>query len=83
MPCNVRKTQDGAVITCTRGRIERCDSPGCPNEAPYLCDFPVQRDSRNGTCDRRMCRLHRTHVSQDRDYCPAHARARETMEEPR
>ena len=76
MPCNKFDLGNGAfAIVCTRGqRSKPCSTPGCTNRATLLCDFPVTRKGKPGTCDRPVCAKCAKHVGPDRDYCAAHAR---------
>lgn len=71
---------DGPVtaIVCRRGSrrtIALCSEPHCSKPHDKLCDYPVQRNGRAGTCDRALCEGHSVAVGPDRDYCMAHARA--------
>lgn len=68
-------------MTCTpidlgngvRGIVWRCSIPGCRRSADLLCDYPVIRKGRKGTCDAKVCEAHALHAGPDRDLCPAHA----------
>lgn len=72
MPCNHMKLPGGGyAIVCARGGGKRCVTCGRPST--LLCDYPVTRDGKPGTCDRPMCAKHAEHVGPDRDYCLAHA----------
>jgi hypothetical protein len=69
----------GAAHLCVRGgRRPRCSVPGCDRPQAALCDYPVERKGRKGTCDTSMCATHRTSVGPNRDHCPAHAKATAT-----
>lgn len=67
---------DGKVvgIACARGRAVRCSTAGCTNSADLLCDWPVTRKGRVGTCDRRVCSRCALARAPGVDYCAAHAR---------
>lgn len=83
MPCNIRNLGGrGVAIYCSRGgRTKPCVTCGKPST--LLCDYPVTRDGKPGTCDRAMCPAHRKRVGPDTDYCLAHAEhARKPKEEP-
>lgn len=51
-------------------------TPGCTRRHVALCDYPVERKGKKGTCDIRMCERCRWAVpdAHDTDYCPAHRR---------
>lgn len=78
---------DGSVVTgiaCGRSPFQPCSVPGCRRHATFRCDFPLQRASdwkrsQRRTCDRWLCPQHRKSVGPDRDYCPVHVRADETL----
>ena len=71
MACNTIY-QDGKPIgfACSRGRKERCEICGAPSE--ILCDYPVTRTGKNGTCDKKCCRKHSVRIGQNKDYCLPH-----------
>ncbi len=73
MPCHHYRSPSGDVvaIVCTRGRRRRCTYCGGP--ASQLCDFPVMRGGREGTCDRALCRHCATRLPGDRDLCKEHS----------
>lgn len=65
----------GAGFVCVRGqRRKLCGVPSCGRPQVALCDHPVERGGRRGTCDASMCEAHRTRVGPNRDHCPAHAK---------
>jgi hypothetical protein len=65
--------EDGTtVIACSRGDT-RCRVKGCHRRFEVLCDYPVTRNGRIGTCDRKVCRQHAWVVGDDRDFCDRHA----------
>jgi hypothetical protein len=70
MPCEV---VSAGTIICGRGaRTPKCNcTPDCNRDSVALCDFPTGSSK---TCSLRMCRLHRTRVGLDIDYCPRHSR---------
>ncbi len=78
MKCEQLVVAPGVMaIVCSRGRRRKappCSVPGCDRDSVSLCDFPVTREGREGTCDKELCSSHRTHVGTDLDYCPAHSR---------
>ncbi len=51
-------------------------TPGCNRPHVALCDYPVERKGKKGTCDIRMCERCRWAVpgKDDTDYCPVHRR---------
>lgn len=60
------------AIVCTRGRVgRRCRY--CGGAADHLCDFPVLRDGKRGTCDAPLCSRCTTRIAGGRDLCRAHA----------
>lgn len=62
----------GTAIVCGRGLSrKRCVTCGKPSDV--LCDYPVKRNGKEGTCDRPCCREHAVSVGDNRDYCLAHA----------
>jgi hypothetical protein len=63
-----------------RGRRKTCGVPGCTRPQAALCDYPVERNGKKGTCDASMCSTHRTSVAPNRDHCPAHVKAAATTE---
>ena len=73
MPCNFVKLPDGGhAIACARGRQTKfCVT--CGKAHQVLCDYPVTRNGKPGTCDRPCCRQHAVSVGDNRDYCLAHA----------
>lgn len=87
MACRIiANGKEGFVVVCTRGGTTRtrCGVPGCWAEGAKLCDFPVERKGKPGTCDAKLCAQHATSVGEDKDYCPPHAkRAREREEAAR
>lgn len=72
MPCRPIKTPEGftAIVCGPRGRRRRCAY--CSSEADRLCDFPVTRNSKPGTCDRPICSRCSWRISGDRDLCREH-----------
>lgn len=73
MPCTPFQLPGGGWgLACGPRRPEvKCQEPGCTNPSRALCDYPTA----TGTCDRRLCALHRHTVGPDRDYCGPHYRA--------
>lgn len=71
MPCTpVKLGQDTFAIACGRAR-KRCRY--CNGGADRLCDFPVLRDGKRGTCDAPICSRCTTRIAGDGDLCRAHA----------
>ena len=62
----------GTAIVCTRGHAARCQDCGAPSS--ILCDFPVTRNGKQGTCDRKCCRKHSEPMGIETDYCLPHYR---------
>lgn len=77
MPCNtIPAGKGGYVVVCTgRQRRTRCDTPGCGRWTEALCDYPVVRNGKPGTCDRKMCDRCRTKKGENIDHCPPHVKA--------
>lgn len=73
MPCNFVKLPNGghAIVCPSRGKSKPCVT--CGKAHQVLCDYPVTRDGKPGTCDRPCCRQHAVSVGPNRDYCLAHA----------
>jgi len=66
--------EGGTVIVCVRGKQPaRCSIPGCPNRAPFLCDWKLRGVKAGKTCDKALCASHTKKVAPDKDLCPAHA----------
>lgn len=76
MSCEVIKFPDGgSAIICRRGaKPPGCQVPGCDRPGTQLCDFPVVRQHKAGTCDMRLCQGHAKPFKRDADLCPAHAK---------
>jgi hypothetical protein len=64
------------AITCSRERPRACSSCGAHVRVGVLCDAPVTRKGKAGTCDRFCCRKCAVNVGPNRDYCAPHARVR-------
>lgn len=67
----------GHAIVCGRGQKQRCQDCGALSDV--LCDFPVTRNGKETTCDRKCCRRHCVSVGKDRDYCLPHHRHAEKI----
>lgn len=93
MGCKAVRSQAGVVaIVCGLPRPRPCETPSCAHaRIPHiaLCDFPVIRNGRPGTCSRRMCESCRWSVptpgprelgDDDLDYCPVHRRIHELQQ---
>lgn len=61
-------------IACGRRDHRQCSTPGCRNDAGLLCDYPVTRQGKPGTCDRKVCVGCAKHIGKNVDYCAAHGR---------
>lgn len=72
-----------AWICGGRGRRPTCKVPNCGRPQAALCDFPIDRRGKRGTCDASMCEEHRTKVGPNRDHCPAHAKVKSPLPEDR
>lgn len=75
MPCAPIKGDGVGAIVCTRGPAKRCK--WCQRPSTKLCDFPVKRNGKAGTCDASMCDRCAVTVpglGVSLDYCPPHAR---------
>lgn len=70
-----------AIVCGSRTRRAPCSVPGCGRPHTKLCDAPVNRKAKPGTCDAKLCDAHATKLGPERDICPAHAAraAKETM----
>ncbi len=79
MACERIPSGGSAIIICSRGRRSRspCGVPGCGKPHTRLCDHPVTRKGRAGTCDAKLCDGHAHHYEPDTDLCAPHAKARE------
>ncbi len=79
--CETLPIQDNDGNVIGYARVQRmlrprpCSSCKASTVHGVLCDAPVTRDGKKGTCDRFCCRACAQHVGRDRDLCPAHARA--------
>lgn len=73
MKCRVQNLEIGAVrIMCGPDPESVCQVSGCYEDRVALCDYPVGNGK---TCDRRICRTHRTRAGENIDYCPDHRAA--------
>jgi len=76
MGCQYVNIKGHDAIVCSRGprRVKPCAVPLCGKPSVALCDYPVERKGRAGTCDSPMCETHRHPVpgQPDTDWCPAH-----------
>lgn len=62
------------AIACGSSPRQKCSTPGCTRHAGKLCDYPVTRKGKPGTCDRAVCDRCATSIAPDVDYCAPHAR---------
>jgi hypothetical protein len=61
------------AIICSRAtRRAPCKYCGAPHTK--LCDYPVERNGKPGTCDIRMCDRCATNGGHEIDYCRPHAK---------
>ena len=59
------------MIVCQRGqRRRRCHY--CHRPAPFLCDHPVIRTGKRGTCDTPLCAGCRNNIRANVDLCRPH-----------
>jgi hypothetical protein len=69
------KDRDGVEhmvhLNVSAPRRKRCAFCTCP-DAKALCDYPVVRNGKAGTCDKPCCFRHRRHVGDNRDHCMDH-----------
>jgi hypothetical protein len=77
MSCDAFNLGGGWVIVECGRSAGNCSVPGCTRAAAALCDYPVTRRGRAGTCSAKLCATHRRSVGPDRDLCPAHAKQQE------
>lgn len=76
MTCHVIRGPNGAIgFACTRTpRRKIAPCAFCSRSHSRLCDGPGPR---GGTCDKRLCLDHATHVGVNRDLCPDCRRAQQ------
>jgi hypothetical protein len=70
------------AVTCTRGprgQLASCAAPGCRRPCVALCDWPVTKDGKTGTCSAQCCDTHRKRVSKNEDWCLPHAKLSESL----
>lgn len=80
MPCNPIHDDSGKIvgIACSRGQKKSyCETCGSPST--ILCDYPVTRNGKQETCDRKCCKRHSFHVSPEIDHCLPHHRFIESL----
>lgn len=71
MPCDKIPVPGGIAIICTRGRgMKRCHY--CNHVAPFLCDHPVIRQGKRGTCDTPLCEQCLNSAAKNTDLCRPH-----------
>lgn len=59
------------TIICRRGALRaRCRF--CNREHTLLCDFPVRKGEKVGTCDAKLCPDHAVRIDANTDYCKFH-----------
>lgn len=71
MPCDFHSDGSIATIVCTRGTRQR-QCTFCGRRSTKLCDYPVTRDGKQGTCDRPCCNTHAFSHGLNVDYCLTH-----------
>ena len=72
MPCDPINVGDVTGIVCTRGQRIKARCHYCDRPAPFLCDHPVIRKGKRGTCDTPMCADCRNTIGPDQDLCRPH-----------
>lgn len=71
MPCTPINGPGFTGIVCTRGQNQkRCHY--CNKPAPFLCDHPVIRNNKRGTCDVPLCKACRNELPNGQDLCRPH-----------
>lgn len=70
----------GSMIICSRGgrRMNTkpvCSVPDCERLAGFLCDWKLGGRKAGKTCDAKICEVHALRVTDDKELCPAHAKA--------
>ncbi len=69
MFCERVDAGNGVVaIACFSGKRARCGF--CNTTMVKLCDGPPRGKSKNGCCDKPLCKAHATAIGEDRDLCP-------------
>lgn len=65
----------GGFVCGPRTPRKRCSTPSCDGTATALCDYPVTRKGKEGTCDAKLCsRCRRPQAAPGTDLCQAHDR---------
>jgi hypothetical protein len=59
------------TIICRRPVFASCRY--CSRQSTKLCDFPVVRDGKPGTCDTRLCDRCAMPAGKSIDYCKPHS----------
>lgn len=74
MACRlIANGQGGFAIACgPRRPTRRCSVPNCQHAATKLCDYPVERKGKLGTCDAHLCDGHAKDAGDGKDHCPPH-----------
>lgn len=71
MACKVVRTKGITVIVCGRGhRAKPCHY--CGHRSSFMCDHPVIRNGKRGTCDTPLCEQCCNEVAKETDLCRAH-----------
>jgi hypothetical protein len=65
---------DGKQVGIATVQVGYCQTTGCYGVEEKLCDYPVTRKGKPGTCDRKLCSRCAVNVGPNKDYCPPHAR---------
>lgn len=63
-------------IICHRGKMTPCKY--CGRDHTKLCDYPVKRGGKEGTCDIPLCDRCTTKGGPNIDYCRPHAKLMRT-----
>ena len=71
MTCEVKDLKGTMAIVCGRRASKSCRY--CHGASSRLCDFPVVREGKRGTCDAPLCSRCTTRIAGDGDLCRAHA----------
>lgn len=87
MPCRtVQFPGGGGAIICSRGRRPApCSVTFCGRPSVALCDYKVERNGKEATCDSPMCEKHRhtieVHEADSIDWCEGHFNHEQRLKE--
>ena len=59
-------------IVCRRSQAKRCAY--CESPSDKLCDAPISKNGKAGTCDKPLCKRCARTIGLNQDLCPAHFR---------